>query len=175
MSRFPRSLKSVTFLALFVAPLCADGVGYRDEALKRLAILERKVVGLAEAMPADKFNWRPTEGTRTVAEVNLHVAGVNFVLTPRFGTPSPDGFSYGGYEKSATTQAEVVAKLKASFAHIRKAIESLTAADSEKPSEYAGEKTTYLGTTWRALEHTSEHLGQLITYARLNGVVPPWS
>ncbi len=175
MSRFPRSLKSVTFLALFVAPLCADGVGYRDEALKRLAILERKVVGFAEAMPADKFNWRPTEGTRTVAEVNLHVAGVNFVLTPRFGTPSPDGFSYGGYEKSATTQAEVVAKLKASFAHIRKAIESLTAADSEKPSEYAGEKTTYLGTTWRALEHTSEHLGQLITYARLNGVVPPWS
>ena len=82
---------------MFVSPLSAADVGYRDEALKRLAILERKVVGLAEAIPADKFTWRPTEETRSVAEVNLHVAGVNFSITRRFGTPAPEGFEYGGF------------------------------------------------------------------------------
>ena len=121
-----RPLLSFALFAMFVSPLSAEGVGYRDEALKRLAILERKVVGLAEAMPADKFTWRPTEETRSVAEVNLHIAGVNFVLTPRFGTPTPEGFEYGGFEKSTTAKAKVVAKLKGSFSHIRKAIENLS-------------------------------------------------
>ena len=172
---FQKHSLSLAVVVLFVSPLSAEGVGYRDEALNRLAILERKVVGLDEAMPADKFTWRPTEETRSVAEVNLHVAGVNFSITRRFGTPAPEGFENGGFEKSSTSKAEVVAKLKGSFSHIRKAIENLSAADSGKPSEYAGDKTTYLGTCWRSLEHISEHLGQLITYARLNGIAPPWS
>lgn len=166
-------LTTLAVIAVLGARL--DGAGYREEGLKRIAVLEKKFVDLSERVPADKFAWRPGDGVRSISEVFLHVAGVNFAVTRVFGTPPPEGFDMRGYDKSTTNKAQVTPKMRESFAHFRKAIEQLSPGDADKPVKMFGQDTTIRGAIWMALEHLSEHLGQSIAYARANGVVPPWS
>lgn len=154
-------------------PLAAGD--YRGEALKRVATIEKKVTDLAEAMPADKYTWRPAEGVRSVSELYLHIAAANYGIPRSIGTAPPEGFSFGGYEKLTTNKAEILPKVKDSFAHLRKAIENLAVADADKAVKLFGQDTTNRGAVLGILEHLSEHLGQAIAYARTNGVVPPWS
>lgn len=166
-------LALAALVSLLAAPAAADD--YRDEALARLSTLEEKIVGLAEAVPAENYTWRPMDGVRSVSEVYLHVAAANYGIPRTFGTPPPDGFSFGGYDKQTTKKAEILPKLKDSFAHIRSAVEKLTAGDEEKTVKLFGQDMTMRAAVWRTLEHLSEHLGQSIAYARANKVVPPWS
>ena len=93
----------------------------RDGALARLSTLEEKIVGLAEAIPEGKYTWRPGEGVRSVSEAFLHVASANYRLPNMIGTPPPEGMDFTDYDKSTTDKAEVIAAMKASFAHYRKA------------------------------------------------------
>lgn len=158
---------------LTVTPLSA--ADYRTEALNRLGALEKKFVTLAEAVPADKYTWRPAEGVRSISEVFLHVAAANFGLGRVFGTPPPQGFEGKGYDKSTTDKAKIVAAVKESFAHFRGAIEKLSVEDAEKTLKLFGQEMSTRGAAYGLLEHLSEHLGQSIAYARTNGVVPPWS
>jgi uncharacterized damage-inducible protein DinB len=159
-------------------PASADAPtsGYRAEFLQELAGLESKFVRLAEQMPADKYAWRPAEGVRSVGEVFLHVSQANFGLTRRIGTPAPAGFQPQGYEKSTTDKARIVDQLKQSFAHMRAAAIKASDADADKTMPWFGGSTI----TQRAflvfvVRHAGEHLGQSIAYARMNGVVPPWT
>jgi uncharacterized damage-inducible protein DinB len=150
--------------------------GYRAEFLRELADLETKYVRLAEQMPADKYSWRPAEGVRSVGEVFLHVAQANFGLTRRIGTPAPAGFSPQGYEKSITDKAQIVDQLKQSFAHMRGAAVKAADADADKTMPWFGGSTiTQRAFLLFVVRHAGEHLGQSIAYARVNGVVPPWS
>ncbi len=148
---------------------------FKDEALASLATLEKKVVSLAEAVPAEKYTWRPAEGVRSFSEVFLHIAAANYGIPRVIGTPPPEGFQFRGYDKQTTDKAEVLKKLKASFAHARKAVEALDPADADKPVKMFGRDTTVRGACLNMIEHLGEHLGQSIAYARMNGVVPPWS
>jgi uncharacterized damage-inducible protein DinB len=159
-------------IAAYVSPLAAD---YRQECLQRIAVLEKRFTDLAEEVPAEKYGWRPGEGVRSVSEVFVHVAGVNFAVTRVFGTPPPAGFAMRGFEKSLADKSQIVPRVRESFAHFRKAIEQLAPADSDKPVKMFGQDTTVRGAVWMALEHLSEHLGQSIAYARVNGITPPWS
>ncbi len=171
--------KTFAYLALTaivtVAALPLAASDYRSEALKRLETIEKKTVGLAEAVPDGKYTWRPAEDVRSVSEVFLHVAAANYGIPGSYGTPPPEGFSFGSYDKQTTKKAEILPKLKASFAHLRMAIEKLSVADAEKAVKMFGQDTTNRGAVLFTLEHLSEHMGQAIAYARTNGVVPPWS
>lgn len=174
---FPRIITMIAITALFglaaAPPAAAD---YREEALNRIGTLEKKFVGLSEAVPADKYTWRPAEGVRSVSEVLLHVAGANFGLPGRvFGMEAPAGFKGQGYDKSTTDKAEITKAVKESFAYFRSSIEKLSAADANKAIKMFGRETTTRGAVFGLLEHLSEHLGQSIAYARVNGVTPPWS
>jgi uncharacterized damage-inducible protein DinB len=158
------------------APADAPTSGYRAEFLRELGDLETKYVRLAEQMPAEKYSWRPAEGVRSVGEVFLHVAAANFNLTRRIGTPSPAGFTPQGYEKSMTDKAQIVDQLKQSFAHMRDAALKASDADADKTMPWFGGSTiTQRGFLVFVVRHAGEHLGQSIAYARVNGVVPPWS
>jgi uncharacterized damage-inducible protein DinB len=157
------------------AAASSAALAVREGALARLATLEERYVGLAEAIPEAKYTWRPGEGVRSVSELLLHVASANYRLPNMIGTPPPDGMNFEGYEKSTTKQAEIVAALKASFAHFRKALENVADADLEKPVKVFGRESTNAGAMITFNGHLSEHLGQGIAYARVNGVVPPWS
>jgi uncharacterized damage-inducible protein DinB len=163
----------VPLLLICLPALAAES--YRDEALARVDVLAKKFVDLSERVPADKYGWRPAEGVRSISELFLHVAAVNYALPRVFGTQPPDGFNMRGYDKSTSDKAQIAPKVKDSFAHFRTSIEKLTAADADKPVKMFGRETTMRGAVLMALEHLSEHLGQSIAYARSNGVVPPWS
>lgn len=149
--------------------------GYRSEVLAEVMIQENKFERLAEAIPADKYSWRPAPDVRSVAEVFLHVATANYNLYKLVGTPPPPGIDLKTLEKSTSDKAKVMATLKDSYAHARKAIAAMADADLEKSFDWFGGKNTERGVLIFIVRHGAEHLGQSIAYARAIGVVPPWT
>lgn len=149
--------------------------GYRAEFVKEVNYFDGRYLQLAEAIPADKYNWRPAEGVRSIAEVLMHVAGANMMI-PRFaGVDPPEGFAAQGYEKSTTDKAKIIAELRKSFDHMRKTGGIMKDADADKQMRVFGMEMTGRSYAFFMARHLGEHLGQLIAYARVNGVVPPWS
>jgi uncharacterized damage-inducible protein DinB len=149
--------------------------GYRSEVLAEVMIQEDKFTRLAEAIPAEKFSWRPSQDVRSFAEVFLHVSAANFNLYRLVGTPPPPGFEVKGFEKSTTDKAKVIATLKDSFAHAKKAITAIPDADLEKSMDWFGGKNTERGILLFIVRHAAEHLGQSIAYVRFIGITPPWT
>ena len=149
--------------------------GYRSEVLSEVIVQEDKFTRLAEAIPAEKYTWRPAPDVRSFAEVFLHVAAANYNLYKLVGTPPPAGFDVKGFEKSTTDKAKVIATLKDSFAHAKKAITAMPEADLDKSLDWFGGKNTERGILLFIVRHAAEHLGQSIAYARFIGVVPPWT
>ena len=149
--------------------------GYRSEVLAEVIVQEDKFTRLAEAIPAEKYTWRPAPDVRSFAEVFLHVSAANYNLYKLVGTPPPAGFEVKGFEKSTTDKAKVIATLKDSYAHAKKAIAAMPEADLEKSLDWFGGKNTERGILLFIVRHAAEHLGQSIAYARFVGVTPPWT
>ncbi|MGO9084862.1 MAG: DinB family protein [Candidatus Sulfotelmatobacter sp.] len=149
--------------------------GYRSEVLAEVMIQEDKFTRLAEAIPADKYTWRPSPDVRSFAEVFLHVSAANYNLYKLVGTPPPANVDMKNLEKSTTDKAKVIATLKDSFAHAKAAIKAVPDADLDKSLDWFGGKNTERGILLFIVRHTAEHLGQSIAYARVIGVVPPWT
>jgi len=149
--------------------------GYRSEVLAEVMIQEDKFLRLADAIPADKYIWRPAPDVRSFAEVFLHVSAANYNVYKLVGTPPPPGFEVKGFEKSTTDKSKVMATIKDSFAHARKAITAMPDADLDKSLDWFGGKNTQRGVLLFVVRHAAEHLGQSIAYARFIGVVPPWT
>ena len=149
--------------------------GYRSEVLAEVMIQEDKFTRLAEAIPAEKYMWRPAPDVRSFAEVFLHVCAANYNLYKLVGTPPPAGIVIKDLEKSTTDKAKVIATLKDSFAHARKAISAMPDADLDKSMDWFGGKNTERGVLLFIVRHAAEHLGQSIAYARFVGIVPPWT
>jgi uncharacterized damage-inducible protein DinB len=155
-----------------VAP---KGSGFQLEYLAELMIAEDHLVRLAETFPEEMYSWRPGVGVRSVSEVLLHVAGSNFNLPRVLGIAPAEGMVGSEYAESTTTKAEVVAALKESFAFLRARIEGLSPADADRKIPWFDGENTYRGVLYFMARHTGEHTGQLIAYARINGIVPPWN
>jgi uncharacterized damage-inducible protein DinB len=149
--------------------------GYRSEILAEVMIQEDKFTRLAEAIPAEKYSWRPSADVRSFAEVFLHVSAANYNLYKLVGTPPPEGFKADGFDKSTSDKTKVIATLKDSFAHAKKAIGAMPDANLEKSLDWFGGKNTQRGILVFIVRHAAEHLGQSIAYARFIGVVPPWT
>ncbi len=149
--------------------------GYRSEVLAEVMIQEDKFLRLADAIPADKFNWRPAPDVRSFAEVFLHVSAANYNLYKLVGTPPPSTVDLKNLEKSTTDKTKVIATLKDSFAHARKAITAMPDANLDKSLDWFGGKNTQRGILLFIVRHAAEHLGQSIAYARSVGIVPPWT
>jgi uncharacterized damage-inducible protein DinB len=172
-------------LTAAVAPVTAqvnpykDGTpgmtGYRSEVLAEVIIQEDKFTRLADAIPAEKYSWRPAPDVRSFAEVFLHVSAANYNVYKLVGTPPPAGLEIKTLEKSTTDKAKVIATLRDSFAHAKKAITSMSDADLDKSLDWFGGKNTERGILLFIVRHAAEHLGQSIAYARFVGIVPPWT
>jgi len=152
----------------------APSYDLKAQALADLADLQQKLVSLAKAVPAEKYNWRPMDGVRSFGEVFLHVAGTNFSLTSAIGGPPIPGFKADGYDKSPMDKAQIVDKLNQSFEYTRDAIKKMSNADLKKPMKHFGPDANAGDIVYLITTHTHEHLGQSIAYARMNGIVPPW-
>jgi len=149
--------------------------GYRSEVMAEVMVQEDKLTRLAEAIPQDKYTWRPSPDTRSFAEVFLHISAANYNLYKLVGTPLPTGIDIKSLEKSTTDKAKVVATLKDSFAHAKQAIKAMPDADLEKSMDWFGGKNTERGILLFIVRHAAEHLGQSIAYARFAGITPPWT
>ncbi len=147
--------------------------GFRADFLSDLDEVQDKIVRLASAMPAEKYTWRPASGVRSVSEVYMHIAGGNYFLPTFIDQPAPADIPKN-LERISDKPA-VIAELKRSFDHVRRVIASESDADLDKSVKMFGMQVTQRYVLMTLLNHLHEHLGQSIAYARMNGVVPPWS
>jgi uncharacterized damage-inducible protein DinB len=129
---------------------------------------------VAEATPAEKFTWRPQPGVRSISEVYMHIAlGNDFLLRQAGVEGALDRSALPAIpEKAITDKAQVIDLMKRSFDAVRA---SYPKADRQKNVTFFGRTTTADGVFLRLLVHNHEHMGQAIAYARMNGIVPPWS
>ena len=189
-----RRLGSLAFssllpVALTILPLAAQTPGpnatpamLRSEYLANMKEVEEKVVSLAEAIPEDKYTWRPAAGVRSISEVLMHIASEHYVYLPmNLGAKPPADLNMGtGREifanlEKVTTKADVIRHVKASFVYQKTVLEGAdTVLNAGKVRAFGQESTVAkLFIIFIADQH--EHLGQLIAYARMNGVTPPWT
>src|SRR5262249_16909371 len=115
------------------------------------------------------------DGVRSVGEVYTHIISANYGVARALGTPFPAGFDPKAVAALSTDKAKAAQALKESFAHFRVAILALSDAYADKPQKMFTRQTTLRGSLLMIDRHWGEHLGQSIAYARMNGVVPPWT
>lgn len=142
--------------------------------------MEQQVMSLAKAVPEEKYAWRPAPGVRSFREVFLHIAyGNQLMLDISTGLDGDDRQkrieAQLKAEGEALTKEQVLQKLTESFATLRTALEGARAAALSREVNFFGNKTTQRGVLATLDTHIAEHLGQAIAYARMNGIVPPWS
>jgi len=152
----------------------------RKQFMADLDTLQSKFLALAEAFPANKYSWRPAQGVRSVGEAFMHVASEFYVYAPMaYGaTRSPviprGQDSFKKFE-SASTKEDVLKHLKEGFAYAKQSINAIDASQLTGSRKLFGGDHNIVETSFAMTDDLHEHLGQLIAYARMNGVVPPWS
>jgi uncharacterized damage-inducible protein DinB len=149
--------------------------GARAEFLAEVAYYEDRYTRLAQTVPADKYNWRPADGVRSIGEVYAHIVAANYGIARALGTQPPASVDFKAIAATAVDKVKIVQELNESFAHFRKAILALSDADTDKAQKMFGRDTTQRGAFIMITGHMGEHLGQSIAYARTNGIVPPWT
>jgi uncharacterized damage-inducible protein DinB len=149
--------------------------GVRAEILRQIEDAQKKLLALAEATPADKFGWRPAEGVRTTGEVYAHVAGGNMFLPTFWGAKLPEGVNPREFEKQGGDKAKTIDTLKKSFDHVHQVIAAVPDSDLDRNVKFFGQEGSVRTVMMILASHAHEHLGQAIAYARMGGIVPPWS
>src|SRR6266403_472831 len=140
----------------------APTTGLRAEFLEEIAYYEQRYMRLAE-------------GVRSVGEVFTHITAANYGIARALGTVPPAGFDFKAITGLSGDKPKVLQAMKDSFAHFRNAIVALNDADADKPQKMFNRQTTLRGSFLMITGHFGEHLGQSIAYARMNGIVPPWT
>ena len=154
----------------------ASATGVRKELIAQLVDAEKKLVALAEAMPADKYGWRPAAGVRSVSEVFMHMVGANYMLPGIAGVKrKPDMELSRDMETKVVDKAQVVDMLRKSFAFTKQSMLDVPDDQMDTVTDFFGTPSTNRGVLVLIATHAHEHLGQSIAYARMNGIIPPWS
>ncbi|HKN24993.1 MAG TPA: DinB family protein [Candidatus Acidoferrum sp.] len=169
--------KACLVLLLMSAPLWAqnklpEGIleGYDGEWTH----VSQQLISLAEATPQEKFAWRPAPGVRSTSEVYMHIAMANFYLLSATGPKMPADLK-DGMSKTVTQKAEVIGWLKRSLEAVKQAHLAEKPDDLQRKVRLMDRDATVEGVYLRIIVHANEHMGQLVAYARMTGVVPPWS
>jgi DinB superfamily len=159
------------------APKPPASVG--DVIDRQFSTVEREFVPLVEAMPAEKFDFAPTtgefKGVRTFARQALHVATTNYQISAALlGEKPPANVPTGEEDGPADVKSkdQVVKYVKDSFAYAHKAVASLNDKNLLEPINGRG---THLGSANLMVWHSFDHYGQMVVYARMNGIIPPAS
>lgn len=173
-------------------PLVAD-------LINSLSVAQEKYLGLADEFGQEQYDWRPSAGVRSGAEVFMHVAGVNHAVTLFTGheivdsTVASDAVLASAcdfrrlegcqdapildsdYETRVKNKNDVRMELSASFESLSRAIAATSTSELDMEVTTPFRPTTIRAFWIGHVNHVHEHLGQLIAYSRMNGVVPPWS
>ncbi|MGB7394782.1 MAG: DinB family protein [Pricia sp.] len=169
-------MKKVSVLLLFLA---VTFVSAQEEIVQNsikgmLAYNQGQVLSLAETFTEEQYDWKPAEGVRSTGESILHVAGANYYLASKMGFPPPEDVDIMNIEKIKGKE-EIIEALKKSNAFILEKVGMVESAKFGEEVDFGFGKFNRLSGLLIILEHNGEHKGQLIAYARSNGVTPPWS
>ncbi len=188
-SRLPRLKAGITLALLvgsvgFAAPSASAQDAMTKEAaavvkasfVADLEAMRTKFLGLADAFPQDKYTWRPMEGVRSVSEVLMLIAseGYGFAPTALGGKAGLTREEMAPLSK-VTDKAQVIDHLNKGFAHAKQALEAVDPATLVAKRRVMGQDRTTPEIVLAVAGDMHEHLGQLIAYARVNHIVPPWS
>jgi uncharacterized damage-inducible protein DinB len=149
--------------------------GARLEFLDEVSYYEQRFLRLADAIPAEKYTFRPGEGVRSAGEVYMHVVSANYGFARMLGTPIPAGIDTKAMMAFSGDKAKVIQALKDSFLHFRNAVLAIKDSELDREIKTPRGQTTIRGSFFLISGHFGEHLGQSIAYARQVGVVPPWT
>lgn len=153
----------------------APSYDMKGQSLVDLEQVQKKFVDLANAVPADKLTWRPSEDSRSFAEVFLHVAGERYGILGMMGATAPADYNNKTFEKSTTDRAKIIAELNRSWEFTKTAINGMSNADFAKLLPKLGPQANAGDVVYILVGDAHEHLGQAVAYARENGIVPPWT
>jgi uncharacterized damage-inducible protein DinB len=170
-----RQLTAVALAALVLSPVAAFAQAnpFTDAVKAQLAQIKNPVIRTAEKVPEDLYAFKPTPEVRSLGQLIAHIADGNNGICGAASGMKPTGQT--GIEKSVTGKANLQKALADSFAFCEQALASM---DDKKGAEMA---KSFLGVQPRLMvlafnnSHVNEHYGNLVTYMRLKGIVPPSS
>ena len=169
--------KQLLLLATFLpsVALAQNGAAVRGEMMRHFEESMSKFISLAAAMPADKYNWKPSEPAMPVGHVYAHVARYNYwYLTNEMKLPAAPGIGLDTVE-AMRNKDQLVALLRNSRDYVRKSLAAMPAGAMDAPSSIYGRAAPQWAILVQLVAHMNEHLGQSIAYARANNITPPWS
>ncbi len=177
------SIAAVLATAALSAPAHAQDVISKEAAavlkasfIADLDVMKGKFVGLAEAFPQDKYTWRPMDGVRSVSEVLALAASEGYAFVPTsFGGKAGASREDMAAMRTLTDKAKIIEHLNKAFAHAKSELEALDPAQMTGKRQVMGKSSSAIDTALAIGGDLHEHLGQLIAYARMNKIVPPWS
>jgi len=165
-------------LSLFILPgaiWAQTSLEVRDELMGQFNSSMRKMIALADAMPAETYTWSPGEGVMEVGHVYMHLARYNYLYpTQNLGKTLPDGIEMDQME-SVREKDVILAALRRSQEWVEGAVGAMTAEELAEGTQLYGRDVAKWAVLVQLISHMKEHVGQSIAYARMNGVVPPWS
>jgi uncharacterized damage-inducible protein DinB len=185
-------MKSVTLtlLNVFLIGLIGNGLAAQaasqqdliNELVGQVDFAKGRILQLEEAVPDSAYEWRPAEGVRSVSEAYLHMAFANYMTISVSGgqVPKESGFvmdfaKIKEWDTQTTEKAKIKQILDQSFEALKARISTINDSDLNRETEVFGTKMTVRNFLISMIAHCHEHLGQSIAYARMNGIVPPWS
>jgi uncharacterized damage-inducible protein DinB len=165
-----------TIIALFITATAFSQGQFQKETAGSLSFVSGHVMQLAKAIPADKYSYTPQQGVRSVADVCAHIVSANYFFASKLGAKIPADVKMETIEKDLKAKDAIEKELKRSYDVMLDAIKNTKDASLANKVEFPfpGDYTS-MTAILIALGHSNEHLGQLIAYARMNGVTPPWS
>lgn len=134
-----------------------------------------KLTRLATVIPAEKFTWSPSEEAMSIARVYGHIAKYNFnYLEQNLGIAAPLNIDANGLEE-LTDKEVLLAALNQSIEHVNKHVKAMTSEDLHAATQLYGRDVAGWSVLLQLLAHMNEHVGQTVSYARMNNIAPPWS
>jgi len=135
-------------------------------------IVKNYLVKAAEKMPEENYAFKPTPEVRSFGQIVGHVADAQYgFYSAALGEKNPAP----GIEKSKTTKTDLVQALKDGFAYCDKAYDGMTDAHAAEIVKFFGRDSAKLSVLAFNNAHNDEHYGNIVTYMRLKGLVPPSS
>jgi len=135
-------------------------------------IVSGNVIAAAEKMPEENYSFKPTPEVRSFGQLIGHVADAQYMFCALASgdTPSPKGI-----EKSKTSKADLVAALKDAVSYCNNTYSNMTDAQGSQMVKFMKYNLARLSVLSVNTAHTDEHYGNIVTYLRLKGIVPPSS
>ena len=176
MQRFSRVISALTAAAAIAATAGVVEAQAQDATVASVKAIHDQVKGViikaAAQVPADKYSYRPTPEVRTFGQLFGHIANASQMFcAAASGMKSP---AAGDAEKLAT-KAELQKAVADAMTFCDHAFQMITSANANESIELFGAKHSRVGALAFSNAHNYEHYGNLVTYLRMNGMVPPSS